>query len=207
MREVHIILMLAKGIQKLGINNLTDFQHKALSLILEGKNTLIAGESGSGKSLGALIGASESVLREDVRKPIENYLKDRSSEFLFSSQGYHQKIPQAHGTLVVVPTRELMLQTYTNLRTLAPELNVHRTSSMSDIAGVAKYFNNERVSSEMIRKQGFVNMVNSFNWNLLDFGISSPKVLNDIITHKEAMKAMEINPKIIILEECDLLLQ
>lgn len=59
----------------------------------------------------------------------------------------------------------------------------------------------------MLKKQVSLNEANSVNWNILDIVISTPKLMGNVLAHKEANDPLEVNPATIIIDECDLLLQ
>jgi ATP-dependent RNA helicase DDX31/DBP7 len=76
--------------QSLGLHKLTTVQQKALPVILSGKDALIRSQTGSGKTLAYALPIVEAL------------------------QAVRPKIARADGVqaIVVVPTRELALQTY-----------------------------------------------------------------------------------------------
>jgi superfamily II DNA/RNA helicase len=76
--------------QNLGLQKLTNVQHKALPVILSGKDVLVRSQTGSGKTLAYALPIVEAL------------------------QAVRPKISRADGVqaVIVVPTRELALQTY-----------------------------------------------------------------------------------------------
>ena len=135
---------LRPGLKRLGISQLTDFQARALPPLLDSKNVLLASETGTGKSVAYMISVLDKIYRETHRQSIINYLKDKGFEFIFNSGRQiipYEKNTSMHGAMILVPNHELVNHTYKMLRYLDSNslLNMHRTNSMADIAGIAKY--------------------------------------------------------------------
>lgn len=208
---------LRPGLKRLGISQLTDFQARALPPLLDSKNTLLASETGAGKSVAYMISILDKIYKETHRQSIINYLKDKGFEFIFNNGRQiipYEKNTSMHGAMILVPNSELVNHTYKMLRYLDSNslLNIHRTNSMADIAGIARYLvtftqSEPEQSEDMQRKQGFFNMVNSVNWNILDIVVSTPEQMGNILAHKDAIDPLEVNPSTIVIDECDLLLQ
>jgi len=190
----------------MSLKSILSFQEKAKSFLLEGKNTLLAGQSGCGKTRVALEAITQKILAEQNRHLVTKYLKNTSLDDLFTTETTTETIKGKHGALILVPTKELTLQVYSQLRELDADLSIHRTLSMCNLVGITKYFRSPKVSAELLHKQAFVNSADSVDWNKLDVVISSPKVMNDILTYKAAFDN-HINPNIVLLDECDSLLQ
>ncbi|XP_022082128.1 ATP-dependent RNA helicase HAS1-like [Acanthaster planci] len=83
-----------KGIQDMGFTHMTEIQHRSIPYLLDGRDLLAAAKTGSGKTLAFLIPAIELI--------------------------YKLKFMPRNGTGVIIlsPTRELAMQTYSVLKDL-----------------------------------------------------------------------------------------
>lgn len=90
MKSEHALSQVSNLDQNLGLHKLTTVQQKALPVVLSGKDALIRSQTGSGKTLVYALPIVEAL------------------------QAVRPKISRADGVqaIVVVPTRELALQTY-----------------------------------------------------------------------------------------------
>lgn len=185
---------------------------------LEAKhNTLTMAETGTGKSTVCLLYLLNRILGETGREGILQNLKDRSFDDIFPefSAKKAKEIPGStnpHGALILVPTRELILQHYKSIRLLdtSQSISVHRTTSIADLAAISKHIvsSRKRPADNMnsaIERYGFTNMAKTLDWKLWDVVISTPKTLNELIRHKLVTDQMDLNPAVIYLDECDLL--
>jgi len=59
---------------------------------------------------------------------------------------------------------------------------------------------------ENINALAFDNVVNGVNWGEIDILCSTPMILNSVLELKQKRGLMDINPKIIVIDEMDLLL-
>lgn len=150
-RGVRLHANLQTGLQRLGLKTLTPFQGsvratQVLSSLYKKQDTLIQAETGTGKSTACLLYALNRVLSEINRDTVVQSLKDRSFDDIFPefSAAKAKEVVNSgapHGALVLVPTRELILQHYKLMRRLdsAQNIAVHRTTSIADLAAIAKH--------------------------------------------------------------------
>ena len=150
-RGIHLHTSLQAGLQRLGLKSLTPFQGsvsatQVISSLYKKQDTLIQAETGTGKSTACRLYALNRVLSEINRDTIAQSLKARSFDDIFpefsaakSKEVANSSVP--HGALVLVPTRELILQHYKLMRRLdsAQAIAVHRTTSIADLAAIAKH--------------------------------------------------------------------
>lgn len=213
---------LQAGLQHLNLKTLTPFQGsvrptQVLTSLCDREDTLIMAETGTGKSTACLLYALNRILSESNRDFITHSLKDRTFDDIFpefsaakTKEVAHSSTP--HGALVLVPTRELILQHYKLMRRLdtAQSIAMHRTTSIADLAAIAKHVVRTMQQpadnmNSIVERYGFTNMVKTLDWRLLDVVISTPKTLNDLLRQKIAIGQMDFNPAVVYLDECDIL--
>ena len=195
-----------KNAMKIGLKSLNAFQSKSIPSILNSQSSVLLSEPGSGKSMSYILGLSQSISIEPGRKS-PFYLNSTSVETLFTKPSALAK-GASHGALILVPTQELSLQIYKYFRQVAPWLNTCRTnSSLSDISGSIKYINDSNANEESIKTQGFHNLAMGIEWEFIDILVSTPRLLSDIIDFKVANNAPTINPRSIVIDEMDILLE
>ena len=189
-----------KNMKKLGIDALSPFQSNSISSILNKQNTLILSESGSGKSLSYTIALSQSISLSPVSIS-ETHTK------LFEKPLPLPKAP-IRGALILVPTQELSLQIYKYFRQIAPWLNVSRTNC--GIGEVCARIGEVKKNVESIEKneaKGLGNVALGIEWGCIDVLISTPGLLNDIINYRIVNGLSMINPKSIVVDEADMMLE
>lgn len=50
------------------------------------------------------------------------------------------------------------------------------------------------------------NVINNANWNLSDILVASPMTMAHVLKDRNAYAPYDINPRVIVIDECDLLL-
>ncbi|CAD8090765.1 unnamed protein product [Paramecium sonneborni] len=108
-------------------------------------------------------------------------------------------------SIVLTPTKELVIQTYKQIRELDPEIRVNRIGSIGFIAPIV-----EMISDQEARKLNSYNknrlqrMNNSLrhllDWNLIDICISTPAQLAQFV--KSGCKIQDVN--CLVIDEADL---
>lgn len=195
-----------KNAARMGIKSLTSFQSKAVQSILNQQNTAILSQPGSGKSLSYVLALSQMVSLGMSKKP--SIYAESTLDTLFTNPQISPSKPSNHGALVIVPTQELSLEIYKYFRLIAPWLSIGRTnSSLPEVTGTIKFINEENMNEESMKQQGFHNLALSVDWGIVDILISTPTILSQIIEYRIALNEPMINPKTIVIDEMDLILE
>ncbi|OMJ73638.1 hypothetical protein SteCoe_27625 [Stentor coeruleus] len=195
-----------KNTARMGIKSLASFQSKAIQSISSQQNTAILSQPGSGKSLSYVIGLSQ-MISLSMNKKLSMHTES-TLDTLFTNPKMSPNKPSNHGALVIVPTQELSLEIYKYFRLIAPWLNIGRTnSSLPEATGTIKFISEESINEESIKQQGFHNLALSVDWGIVDILISTPSILNQILEYRIAINEPMINPKTIVIDEMDLILE
>ena len=222
LRNLRLHEGLLTGLQRLGISELTQLQTsvpitQVMSTLASKDHTLVMAETGTGKSLACLLYSLNRVLGENGREGIVQSLRDRSfddifPEFSSSKVKETMGVAHQHGALVLVPTRELILQHYKLIRQLdsTSSIALHRTTSIADLAAITRHIvlSTQQPGENMnnlVENYGITNMVKTLNWRQWDVVISTPKTLNELMRHKAAKGQMDLDPSVVYLDECDIL--
>jgi len=178
---------LKQALSQKNIEYLTPAQKLALPKLLQGTNALLQAESGSGKSLCYIL-------------PILNSLLSKKK----SSSSASSKIK---GALILAPTKELCTQIYSFFRALDPEnkVNITRLGSLTHFAPVVPHLD-QKNSEEFLRDISFQNVVNTVSWGEVDILVTTPGQLEDIMAVKDKKDPYNLNPRIVVVDEYDILL-
>jgi superfamily II DNA/RNA helicase len=205
MALTHFRSEIYKNASKLGINIFNTLQTESIQGILASKNSIIIGEPGIGKSMSYIIGLSQ-LISINPNSNSSRYLSEDSLNSLFIKPSVLQK-GNKHGAIVLVPTQELSFQIYKYFRLIAPWLNVFRTnSSITEVAGTLKFINQE-IDEEQMAKQRFHSIASGVEWEILDVLISTPKLLNDILNYRMGSRLSGFDPRTIVIDEMDLIIE
>ncbi|OMJ86175.1 hypothetical protein SteCoe_12379 [Stentor coeruleus] len=195
-----------KNAAGMGVKSLTSFQTKAVQSILNQQNTAILSQPGSGKSLSYVLALSQ-MLSLNINKNPSIYTES-SLNTLFKAHQTSKIKPPNHGALIIVPTQELSLEIYKYFRLIAPWLNIGRTnSSLPEVAKSINFTNDDSINEESIKQQSFHNLALSIDWGVIDILISTPSILSQIVEYRIAINESIINPKTIVIDEMDLILE
>lgn len=165
-----------KGLEAMGLVQMTQIQEKAIPLLLAGQDVIGAAHTGSGKTLAFLVPAMEFLHRLKF-KPMNGAL----TGWFFTSKEFD--INAGTGVIIVTPTRELALQIFH----VAKELLQFHSQTCGIVIGGAK------MSAEADKLAKGVNLLVATPGRLLDhllvrsnlfetgarliFKLSTPKVL------------------------------
>jgi len=185
--DLQLSAYLKQTLSQKSIEYLTPAQKLALPKLLQGGNALLQAESGSCKSLCYLL-------------PILNSLLSKNK----SSSSASSKIK---GALILAPTKELCTQIYAFFRALDPEnkINITRLGSLTHFAPVVPHLD-QKNSEEFLRDISFQNVVNTVSWGEIDILVTTPGQLEDIMAVKDKKDPYNLNPKIVVVDEYDILL-
>jgi len=195
--------------------------------IRNGVNTLLASESGSGKTLAFLLPILNRVFYEKDEIPLPR--EDNSKMFLNAEDLYYdrkyaakklsvqEKVAksQMRGAIIVASSRELLSQIYSLIRRLDVHnsLNVNRVgSSVQLFSPIAEHitkegeFRNKReLMTEQVDQVSVKNIINNAKWELNDIMLTTPMLLKFLIDDVSKYEQYDINPSVIALDEFDLL--
>ncbi|CAI2367187.1 unnamed protein product [Moneuplotes crassus] len=225
--------LLQEGLKRNGFKYITEIQQEvlnseAISLPgdMLGRNTLLASDSGSGKTLAYLLPILNNIFHS---KDAENSPKSGRKLFANAEDLYYErkftnkklskdnliKKSEMKGALIIGPSRELLNQIYSLIRRLdvSNTLRVNRVGSsvqlfspiVEHITAQSEYRNKREISSKDMDSVSVKNIVNNSNWKLNDIMLATPMVFKFLVDDTMKYDPYNINPQTIVMDEFDLL--
>ena len=183
--------------KKLGFENLTPIQEKAIPEMYSNKNIGIFAETGSGKTLAYAL-------------PILDRLSKESKNVDFRSS--------THGCIVLTNTKELCIQVYSLFKRLDHDerFKIYRTGAIGYVPPhkqVNNYdfekhearikFLKEGSKHDLYYNEGIINII---DWKRMDVLVTTPSQLESILNIKRKNIKKDIDPEFLVIDEMDLLL-
>ena len=129
----------------------------------------------------------------------------------------NDKISPMKGALVMTFSKELVSQVYRETRSLdfTSKIRVNRlTSSLQMKSAIVEYLTPNKsedsareLSPEEIFDMSMANVINNASWRLSDVIVANPITLGHILKSRQSSAPFEINPSVVVIDECDQLFE
>jgi superfamily II DNA/RNA helicase len=219
--------LLIQALEARNITHLTDLQHKALPSLLGGKNCLLLGEPSSGKTLAYMLPILQNLYelglqdhRYIMNEANETEMFNNADDIYFQNKkNKTDEFAPIKGALIMTQSKEGANQIYAEGRVLDITNNVRFNrlySSLQIKSPIVEHITPDKnpvdgkPPKEYDDKEMFEismsNLTNNASWQHCDVIVSTPLVTATTLKRRNAFAPHSVNPKQIVIDECDILL-